>query len=127
MNLDAIEPGPMILGDKPVEVAFLGDTELTITWTKEDGDQYTTTLGWATPELRESNWRNAVKLWADRNLGEYLREVGQGQRTRLLGHGWYFAVLSGPPTWWLPRVKAARWRLMVGWLRRGYVLSRRAH
>ena len=123
-TFDDLTPGPLIIDDKLVEVALVGDRELTITWTKEDGSKHTTSLSWPTTQEREANWRNAVKLWAERRISGWFEVAGQAQFTRRLGHGWYFAVLSGPPTWWLPRVKIKRWRLMVGWLRRGYVLSR---
>ena len=48
-------------------------------------------------------------------------EPGERRRTRrkhLTGTWWlYTHVNTGPPTWWLPRVKFERYGVMVGWFR----------
>lgn len=84
---------------------------------------YTTTLEWPTRRDADKNWEQALVGYHAKAIGSELQQVGQSQRTIKLGHGWYLAVLAGPPTWWLPRVSVRRWQIMIGWLRRGYVLT----
>lgn len=59
----------------------------------------------------------------ERLVGVAKRTVEPGQkntarRYHLRSDWWlYVHVNTGPPTWWLPRVKPERYGLMVGWIR----------
>ena len=86
----------------------------------------TTTLAWDTPELAEQNFEAAFDGFIDRFLEKALAGAGepwvQGQSNvvkRLVTRlgTFYFHVSTGPPTWWLPKVRVKRWTLHVGWLR----------
>lgn len=54
-------------------------------------------------------------------------QPGQENTSRRLplGRGWwlYVHLMTGPPTWWYPRVDPRGGALMVGWLRAGVAVS----
>ena len=82
----------------------------------------TTRLTWATSQLADQNRERAIALYQQNDAGNVVPVVGQRKDVRRLG--WLFiGVLSGPPTWWWPRVAISRRRVLVGWLRRGYEIS----
>jgi hypothetical protein len=50
-------------------------------------------------------------------------QVNTARRIKAFGRTWYVAVNTGPPTWWLPKVRITHREVMVGWLRGLVALS----
>lgn len=85
---------------------------------------YKTTTEWSTAGEAEANVERALKMYAENEIGTQLNMPGQKQTAHRIGP-LIVSILSGPPTWWSPRFKIKReyQQIMVGWLRRGYVVS----
>jgi hypothetical protein len=88
---------------------------------------FTTTLDFAEPATDEQ----VARALADRP-GPNSMIPGQSRRTRRLPIRWrsreigtvFVTVLSGPPTWWWPRVyRADDGTPVIGWLRRAVAVG----
>jgi hypothetical protein len=50
-------------------------------------------------------------------------QVDRARRFQICGRTVYVHVNTGPPTWWLPRVRVRRREVMLGWFRALIALS----
>lgn len=95
---------------------------------------YTSTFSWATPELKAEHEQAAIRTACEATAA-VIRESGDVRRARAFRtrFGTLFVhVNTGPPTWWLPKVKAGRrtdgtLEVMAGWLRALVAVSWNRH
>lgn len=99
-----------------------------------DGSTVEATLQWPDARTAAENMAFTKHQVAAELVAAYLdgdRYPGQDTVVRRASVGpvtFMLTVMSGPPTWWIPRLKfdlEERWLLTIGasWLRRGYYLS----
>lgn len=104
-------------------IRWTSDRSIRFTEVQDDGLLAICDLQWPTADLAQANYESAYKMFLERKIASTVGMMaGQGKRTEQFGP-FYFTTLWGPPTWWLPRVHVRKWSVMVGWLRRGYVLA----
>ncbi len=106
------------------EARWVSDRVVELRTKRADGVLVIGEVGWPTAAAAQENVDHAIRLFEEKHLAETVGQCGEGQSTRRFGR-LFVSVLWGPPTWWLPRaaVNVRQRRMMVGWLRRGYVLS----
>lgn len=98
------------------------DGGLQLVLTKHNPSHWTCvqTVQWADTQLAAAKWRDAVRWFAAK--GTQGSEVGQRTSAHRLGP-FVVTVLSGPPTWWWPRVWLGKWRIGAGIARGAVVVA----
>lgn len=94
-------------------------TELTVSVETAAGIR-TSIYGWADPETAAKHADLAIAFAVDK-ADVVIPEPGQKNNTRRVGR-FLVSHMSGPPTWWWPRVSVRR-GLMVGWLRHAFAIT----
>lgn len=82
------------------------------------GGERALSLSWATPELAQKNWLSAQERFESGDLDTSLSQPGQKAST-YRGGPFTVRIDTGPPTWWLPRVRIGWTVLAAGWMRLG--------